>query len=197
MASKKAAGRPLIKEESPALFLSLGSRETANLIKIQLKRKPFPLPSADAPSSAAPEKRARLEAAQRRAKNRTRQTERGDWRQAAKVRKRTPVSIEVMSRAAMFAHPSGLVFHRAVKTRGISDCTVCKSKFQPAEAGGYGFARRVPIWDDDLWLITICQQCFAQSDLVEKVRAYVCRENERHDPGEYEVVDVRLVGAKS
>lgn len=113
------------------------------------------------------------------------------------MRKRTPVSIEVMSRAAMFAHPSGLVFHRAVKTRGIFDCTVCKSKFQPAEAGGYGFARRVPIWDDDLWLITICQQCFAQSDLVEKVRAYVCRENERHDPGEYEVVDVRLVGAKS
>jgi hypothetical protein len=54
MASKKAAGRPLIKEESPALFLSLGSREIANLIKNQLKRKPFPLPSADAPSSAAP-----------------------------------------------------------------------------------------------------------------------------------------------
>jgi hypothetical protein len=172
MASKKAAGPP-----SEAQAISPAERRRA------IQRRA--------------EKRARLEAAQRRAKNRTRQTERGDWGQAAKVRKRIPVSIEVMSRAAMFAHPSGLVFHRAVKTRGIFDCTVCKSKFQPAEAGGYGFARRVPIWDDDLWLITICQQCFAQSDLVEKVRAYVCRENERHDPGEYEVVDVRLVGAKS
>lgn len=197
MASKKAAGPPSDQRGKPRAISLAGKQGDSEPNKNSAEAQAISPAERRRAIQRRAEKRARLEAAQRRAKNRTRQTERGDWRQAAKVRKRTPVSIEVMSRAAMFAHPSGLVFHRAVKTRGIFDCTVCKSKFQPAEAGGYGFARRVPIWDDDLWLITICQQCFAQSDLVEKVRAYVCRENERHDPGEYEVVDVRLVGAKS
>jgi hypothetical protein len=127
---------------------------------------------------------------------RTARRERGDWRQAAKVRK-TPVFIEVMSREQLFVHDCGLVFWRKIKTHADGTCNLCEAKCRPAEIPGFAFARRRAIFDDDAWLMELCRQCFDRPDLVEKVRAYVHSTNQEDDPDQHEVVSVRLVGAKS
>jgi hypothetical protein len=104
-----------------------------------------------------------------------------------------PVTIEIMTCAQMFAHPHGLVLYRMMKR--VSDpydcCNLCEKALQSADTAGFAFARRRPNWDEDLWVMWICHACFAKSDLVERVRAYVATGLD----WDHVIVSCRLIGA--
>ncbi len=111
---------------------------------------------------------------------------------------RAPVFVEILNRAALFAHDNGMVFWRKIRQCEELECACCGLDNIPtAKVTAFAFARRSPVWDSDLWALAVCQNCFGHADLAKLVRAHVqWLLDHKIDSGHYRVVDVRLSRAK-
>lgn len=105
------------------------------------------------------------------------------------------VLIEIVTPAEIFFHPHAALFLSKIKGATEFDCCLCERQLTAAEVGAFAFARRSSIWDEDAWLLALCERCFKRRNLINRVHLAV-RGMLKDHPDRYSIVEVRLVGVK-